>query len=66
MERERIDQKRLQRPEAELGDERADSEVTRADEDQATGSEGAGRLIGLGETQDSRRKGSGEPKRLPD
>lgn len=66
MERRRIDQTRQERPGAELDDGLADPEVTRPDEDQATGSEGTGRLIGLGETQHSRRKDSDAPRRLPE
>ena len=66
MEREGTNQERLERPGSQLGEELADAEATGPDEDWATGSEGAGRLIGLGEHQRSRRRDPGSPGRLPD
>ena len=66
MERERIDQERLERPGTQSGDALADPEVTKPDEDQATGSEGTGRLIGLGEPHDRRNRKSESPTRMPE
>lgn len=69
MDRKEINQKRMEQPEAKPGETLADPEVVGRDEDQATGSEGAGRLVGLGEDQKDRdepgRK-SDAPRRLPE
>ena len=65
MECEKTDQ-RLERPGATQGDEQADPEMIMPDEDRATGSEGTGRLIGLGESRDRRRRNPEAPSRLPD
>lgn len=66
MDRRDIEQERIEPPEAKPGETLADPEVTGPDEDRATGSEGTGRLVGLGEVDRRREKKSDAPRRLPE